>query len=660
MPASEPAPQLPPVAAAPAPVLRAGCHLLRLTRTPPAGSPSVRYDGTLRVELGDAGAVASGDLYVHGPLGAPAGLAPPDPDPAAGIPIFPRSRYRYYVRVTGADAGAGLGFELHRFDHATNEWTGEGAFSAGLERAAAPPGFPSGEDFLRGEVVDARGEPAGELTVGWVSPHLRRAVVEVDRVEGCEPPLANSAGLNWRAVFEQVGWDLTVVESDADLPEPSGEGWSPAELHAAMLALRESADLDSEWRYRLLCVRRLDGKEERGLMFDRDAADSNNVPREAAAIAAHWPVPDEDLWGLVRGMRFGLALDPYFRTAVHELGHAMGLTHNTADNGFMCSTDVIAGNAVPPERFPENVLWSHERRDRRRLRHLPDVWVRPGGAPFGASTGVPPALSDDAVVRPDGLRLETAPLLEAVPIGAPVRVSVALRNDAAAGVPAPAELSLKSGHLAGSVIDPSGRIRSFRSVLRRTERHLAGLGHGETRTGSLTLLRGAGGPLFPMPGPHVVEVRVEWELDGAQLCVAAETSVMVLPAVDRAHAETALRIMNTPDAVLTLALGGDHLDDGIAAVRAALENEVLRPHFAFVEAKRLASAFLERAPDLAGAADLIDAGTVMSPAELDKAARLCEAAAGRGQPSPPQLVAELRARAEDAGDARAAGRLAGL
>jgi predicted Zn-dependent protease len=45
-------------------------------------------------------------------------------------------------------------------------------------------------------------------------------------------------------------------------------------------------------------------------------------------------------------MRFGSATGPYFRTAVHEIGHAMGLYHNTADNGLMSTTDSIMGNAV--------------------------------------------------------------------------------------------------------------------------------------------------------------------------------------------------------------------------------------------------------------------------------------------------------------------------
>jgi hypothetical protein len=632
--------------------LRAGCYLLRLTRSSPGPEAlSVRYDGTLRVELRNGSALSSGDLYLHGPIGAPAALLPPEADPGAGIPIFPRSRYRYYVRVTelldGSSAGeVTLGFELHRFDHASNTWSNEGGFSARLHREPAPPGYPSPDDFLAGDLRDGSDAHAGLLTMGLVSPHLRRAVIEVDRVADSERPLANAAGLDWPAIFEQVGWQLELVDSDADLTEPSGESWSPAEMHAAMLDRRDSADLDSEWRYWLICVRSLDGDEARGLMFDRDGADSNNIPREAAGIASHWTIPDEEAWGLARGMRFGSATDPYFRTAVHEIGHAMGLYHNTADNGFMSTTDVISRSAVAPQRFPENILWSHARRDQKRLRHLPDIWIRPGGVPFGASYGTAPIVSADAMVEPEGLRLDVEPLLAAVPIGAPVRVSITLRNEDRGAVAAPDELSLKTGYVSGSVTDPAGSVRSFRPLVRRTDRHVADLAPGESRTGSMTLLRGSEGHLFPMAGPYTVEVHLDWELDDVPVRVVGETDLMVLPAVDRAHAEAALWIMQTPDAVVTLALGGDHLEEGIAAIHAALGNDVLRPHYAYIEAKRLATGFQQRPPDLAGAADLIESDTVMTGAEVAKAAKLVQGAADRGETPPSGLVAVLREKAE--------------
>ena len=123
-----------------------------------------------------------------------------------------------------------------------------------------------------------------------------------------------------------------------------------------------------------------------------------------------------------------------------------------------------------------------------------------------------------------------------------------------------------------------------------------------------------------------------------------------MAAVDEAHAEAALEIITTPDVLLTLALGGDHLEEGIAAVRTALANDVLRPHFAFTEARRLAARFLERDADLAAAAELIDDTTVMSADEIDKAARLLESAARRGAEPPTRLVEVIRAKSVDAAE----------
>jgi hypothetical protein len=131
--------------------------------------------------------------------------------------------------------------------------------------------------------------------------------------------------------------------------------------------------------------------------------------------------------------------------------------------------------------------------------------------------------------------------------------------------------------------------------------------------------------LFPSSGVHRITVEVHWGSGGAEATVAGETSIIVTPTVDEAHSEAALKVLSAPDALLTLVLGGDHLTDGIEAIQSAVENPVLRPHFAYIEAKRLAKPFWEREADPEAASELIDESTVMSPAEIEKAARLVEA-----------------------------------
>lgn len=631
--------------------LRCGAYLVNYS---PSGSSLVTYDGTLRVECHNAGRTASGDLYQRPVIFLPnPGFPPrpprpvllPGPNPAAGIPILPRGQYRYYLRVTQIlerftfGSSFTLGFELWRFTKSTGPWsaggtwTNEGAFSARMTWQAAPAGYPSAHDYLAGDVTNSSGVVTGRMTMGWVSAYLRKATVEIDRVPQSEPALDNGAGLHWNAIGDSVGWDITVDQSDANVAEPSGEFWSDAEAHAAMLARRAAANLDAEWRYHVLCVRRLDSTE-RGIMYDAYGGDSNNVPREGCVISTHWTIPNTPNYGTVQGMRFGAATGPYFRTAIHEIGHAMGLYHNTIDNGFMNTTNLIADNSLAPgsPAFPNNVLWAYNADDAKRLRHMPDVYVRPGGTPFGTSYSSTPISPTDFEVEAAGLELRVAPLLAAVPVGAPVRVNLELANVTGEPMLAPSDIGLKGGFVKGTVIDPTGVARTFSPLLLCVdEQPLTPLQPQESVTNSLTLLRGGQGALFPLPGAYEIEVEAHWDSgEGMEAVVAGKAHVMVTGAVDEAHAEAALKILASPDALLTLVLGGDHLPEGIAAIQAALANPVLRPHYAYIEAKRVGQRFGKRKANVSAAAKLIEPSTVMSPAEIKRAAKIVKDEAPEG------------------------------
>lgn len=641
--------------------LRCGCYLVNYK---PNGSSLVTYDGTLRVECHNNGRTASGDLYQRPiiwlprpgfPPGPPIPILLAGPNPTAGIPVLARSSYRYYLRVTQVlehftfGNSFTLGFEMWRFTKASGgwstggTWTNEGAFTALMTWQAGPVGYPSSGDYLAGDVKNSSGTVIGRLTMGWVSKYLRKATIEIDRVAQSESPLNNGAGVDWKAVGDGINWDITVDVSDANVAEPSGESWSNGECHQAMLARRDVSNLDAEWRYHVLCVRRLDATE-RGIMYDNGATDSNNVPREGCAISSHWVIPNTAEWGLVKGMRFGTATMPYYRTAVHETGHAMGLYHNTVNLGFMNTTDVISASATSTNPFPNNIQWSFANDDQKRLRHMPDIYVRSGGTPFGASYATTPISPTDLVVEATGLSLEVSPLLESVPLGAPVRVNLSLTNKSDKPMEAPASLSLGSGFVKGKVSDPGGRVRTFSPlVLCVDDLPFRTLQPGESITNSLTLLRGGQGALFPTSGVHHITVEVRWDAGGVEAIVTGETSVMVMPAVDENHARVAAQVLSTPDALLTLVLGGDHLAEGIGAIQAALKNPVLHPHFAFVEAKRVAEGFGKRKANLKAASDLIDDSTVMSPAEVKRAAALVKTE-GTDSPAGKNIAKTLKSK----------------
>lgn len=605
--------------------LREGCYLIRYSPIGPITPTVYHYDGTLRVQLDGSNIIASGDLYFHRIL-PPIPFTPePTPSSTQIIPMFKRANYRYYIRVTGISRGRGIvpsiivDFERYRFS-APNTWINEGKFSANMSRIPAPMGYPSSSDYYTGLVTDSLGTNVGNLTMGWVSEYFRRATIEMDSVRDSELAVVGGTGITWNSIFKLVKWYIDIKPSNIDVPAPTGPSWSNADVHKAMLTWRDSSDLDSEWRYHLLHVHLLNSTP-RGIMYDVGGTDSNNVPREGAAIASHWIFPNSDPWGHVKGVRFGTALSPYFRTAVHEIGHAMNLKHNTIDNGIMNTTDTIAANATLPVQFPENIQWSHALDDQKRLRHLPDIFVRPGGVPFGYS--YPAILPDDTISNDEDLEFKVTPELDIVPFGAPVRINYALKNNSSVQKIVPKELDMKYGHISGKVIDPSGTTRTFLPIILCLDEEITvKLNPNQSITNSATLLRGGQGHLFPLTGVYKIIVDLSWEISGFKYRISGFTNVMVTPPVDDEHAKAAYKIISNPDSLLVLVIGGDHLKEGIEAIKAGLSNPILKPHYSYIEAKRISKSFGERKPDFKTAATLLDKKTVMSPEEVKNMAKI--------------------------------------
>jgi len=227
------------------------------------------------------------------------------------------------------------------------------------------------------------------------------------------------------------------------------------------------------------------------------------------------------------------------------------------------------------------------------------------------------------LVEAEGLELKVTALHEVVPIGAPVRINFTLHNTSDRQRLVPGSLSMKSGHVSAKVITPSGTAHDFATIIRYTGDVMPQmLKPGQSIGHSVTLLWGANGPLFPTSGFYRIILKLDWYRDGVSIRISGTTSIMIMPPEDREHAQLALRIFSSPDALLALAIGGDHLEEGNKIIQAALRHDVLRPHYNLVEAKRVGQRFFNRKPRLKDTADMVDEDTVMSPTEVIRLAKI--------------------------------------
>ena len=234
--------------------------------------------------------------------------------------------------------------------------------------------------------------------MGWISKYLRKATPR-STASRPEAPIDNGAGIDYRDVYNAIGWDVTIDVSDSNMTEASGESWSDAEMRDAGGAtprsrprvalppdLRAPARLDDARDH----VRRLRRRLEQH-------------PARGAGISSHWTIPNEAVWGTVRGMRFGTAVAPYFRTAIHEIGHAMGCT-TTRSTTASCirrrtSRRTPCRPAVPGQH-PLVVLARRPEAPAPPARHL----GAPGRIAFGTDYSTSPISPTDSVEDAEGSR----------------------------------------------------------------------------------------------------------------------------------------------------------------------------------------------------------------------------------------------------------------
>ena len=580
-----------------------------------------KYDGTLRVEKLPIGSRASGDLYYRpldfGPFfppGQPPRPRATAPNPMNGIPIFKRKNYTYYLRVTAVigyyifsfKQTITLKFEKWRYNQTDPgpEWhffedQMEGSYTAEMSYVPGGASWPEPSSYLEGDVInDQTGAAVERLRMGWVSPYLRHITVEIDTVAGAKPPMTTDDGRGWQDILGHANIKVDVRLSDSNISEgqtQKSDGWDATQLHSRMITSRDSSvDLDREWLFYILVVSKLDPNFLMlGLMFDSDTGDDpNKTPREGLAMISQWPIGNNPRWGYPPGTLFQDAKDPFMRTAVHELGHAMGLDHpenyvppNPAepfDRTLMCTTGSVVQETASGLRFPKNIIWQYSEKNLMRLRHWSDVMVRPGGKPFHSAPNKLPNDVRDAVEFP-GLQLTLKPQHSEVPIGAPVRVKVTLTNLTESPVPVPSDLELDSSNISGAVKDRTiGTSRTFASPTRVVRYHCpkVTLKPKESVSAVITLLHGTRGALFPQAGVAEIQVQAAWSLDeGPHVVVRGYTTVLVTGIESPSHAAAAHCILTTPETQKVLVLGDVGLPKAVEALRLASEDNTLGRHF---------------------------------------------------------------------------------
>jgi hypothetical protein len=269
------------------------------------------------------------------------------------------------------------------------------------------------------------------------------------------------------------------------------------------------------------------------------------------------------------------------------------------------------------ESFPHLVKRHFQSRDLNRLRFGPDVTIRPGTT-FDNSG---PLFGDESPMPAEGLDLKISALLDAIPFGAPARIKLRVSNKSGEPQRIPISFSLKTGIISGSVVDPGGNEHTFWPLKKWEDSDPGGiLGPYQSRTYTMTLLRGAQKALFPMVGSHLVKVRANWECNGISLFLGGQTTVHVTAPVDHHHLAAALKILSTPDTLFSVAIIGDHLIEGNEAIESSMSNPVLRGHFAIIRAKLLLTGPHDPKPN--EACELITDNVVMSFDEIDKVGQL--------------------------------------
>lgn len=576
-------------------MLKDGCYFFRFI---PTDIITFHFEGTLRVQQTPGKTyLLTADLYKVQNYKMPKDSieAQVINQPTTGeIPIYPRDSYQFYfkaVGITRTKKKLKISFEKYGYIKGGNPiWTESSDFRLEVPLFSVKSWeTPAYED----------GRNVGMVNGHWISKYVRATTIEIDKVGSVKFPKGNGNGETWESVFCRIGWKVKPIYSQENIPEPSGKSWSAAELHKKLI--NRDSGIDCEWRYHLLCVKQIDKKimgiPISGVMYDQEKsgyADLNDIPREGAAVAHDWVFPS---WcKKCSGKKLG-ETDDYFRVALHEIGHAMGLQENNLNYGIMgISEDIAHGNS----NFPYEIDWCFTQTNKDLLGHLADAMVRPGMIKYGGFDSRVFTWNYLDVIQAEALQLEIDPVFTQFPYGAPVRLNLELKNTSDVPILAPEYLGLKSPFLTGIAKDFNGKERRFRSIIKGSTRpKVSVFDKYGPRSHSISILSGPDGPLFPVPGSYEITIQLQWtnfyERLEVQCCGKAKVNVSLAEGND--HLRIAQRILEDPELLSAIVLGGDEQIKRSEGLQMALENPILQPHYSYFIAKNKGSKYFESEGD---------------------------------------------------------------
>jgi hypothetical protein len=576
------------------PPLKQGCYTLSL-RWAEAHRYALAYLGTLRIEQLAPRVRFSGDLYLDRPTddiladahGVPRELGPP-PDEAADtggtIPIHPRPDYYSYLRGIGAGPSStapdgsddSVVLEFEEFVYKQPAEGFNGSFEEGPPRRLRFVLTPTASPGLYRGTAHAGTTQRGIVSIRWVSPNFRRAHLQLHTLEGAVAPPAELEGVTFATIFADVGWELSVADGGT-IPLPAElsrvnlhDCWQPSDMKALLASVPgfDPAELDSVWRVHLVAIPAKLGCRH-GRMLEFVIFQDLSLWRLGAMTYSHDGYPSGEAPDGMGGSHYDAAADQqqhqvpraYLRSAAHEVGHAFNQIHQgvegQADNSIMTSTPELAKVLGSAGTFPDQIDLAFNDRVKTHLRHLPDPAVRPGAMGiFGNAAAIARVPEPADVAWLETLDLSVEPSSERVTLGEPITLSWTLTNRGQTAISAPAELAVESLTARVSVTDPTGGVTSMRpaGVHSCPRVSIVPLEPGASVRGSTTLFWGWDGFAFQMPGRHIVEVIVLWELAGVPVAVSGEHAVFVSYPTSNEENEVAALLLD-PDVGKAVAFG---------------------------------------------------------------------------------------------------------